>query len=319
VFPAELEGVGLDRPPSPAIRRKAESLVKGDSEGDMLKIARDLLYSPLFSLMPYDYTGEKRRNEDASSVEELFRTPDEVLAHNRGVAISKSRLLCSMASSLGIPSKTVVTLKGYGWSELWIQGLDWVPVDTAFPVYDYPWPQRVSFPKRLFPGESLVSSDTSAKMAPLGISWTPPLPASVVTGQYNLLKDPNQFMQTKLIIARPSWRSNLENEVMLEILPDHFLFLQTRENREILVIRDRKARDVKRVLLSAYDSPLTIDLRPDLTWVVLPKKRADYVIIETLEWKKGAGSLYTQRNGEDLRWQRVLEKNGPPLGERKNR
>jgi hypothetical protein len=315
----ELQRLLPKEPPPSPVALKAQSLIKKDSEGDMLKVARDLVYSRLFCLMPYDYGGENQNEVAASSIQDLFRKPEGVLTENRGVAASKSQLLCSLATSLGIPSRTVLNLKGYAWSELWITGLGWIPAETTFPVYDYPWPQRVSFPKRFSPPEHLISSKTSNRTVPLGIRWFPAVRAQLSTGQYNLLKDPNQFMQTKLIIVKPSWTSSLPNEVALEILPNNFLFIHTRAGRETLVIRDGRGRNTKKVEFKSYDTPLQLDLRPDLTWIVVPRKKGSYVVLETLEWREGIGSPERGPGGEDsLEEGPYGQKALPPLGESPN-
>ncbi|MEQ8223395.1 MAG: transglutaminase domain-containing protein, partial [Candidatus Eremiobacterota bacterium] len=142
------------------ITQAASSIVKenhkkreGISTGDMLLTVKDILYSPLFRDMPYNYflnISEDRTSDKfitSTSKEGLVEDAVTTLRKNTGVCWSKARLFCSLCKAAGVPARLVVANGPYVWSEVWINKIGWVPVETSLPAYDYGGANRISIPK----------------------------------------------------------------------------------------------------------------------------------------------------------------------------
>jgi SOS response regulatory protein OraA/RecX len=225
---------------NPDIYKAANSLVKKSSSGDMLLTVKDILYSSLFRDMPYNYflnisensTGDKFIT--TTSKEGLVEDAVTTLRKNTGVCWSKARLFCSLCKAAGVPARLVVANGPYVWSEVWINKIGWVPVETSLPAYDYGGANRISIPKVFLDSKIPVSSVSGNDDDTKSIDWYPSVKATFNRINPKDLLDLSKLSRAKILILKPVEKKQTDaipSDTMVP-LADGFYFMAEKVQRK---------------------------------------------------------------------------------------
>ncbi len=187
---------------------------EGISTGDMLLTVKDILYSPIFRDMPYNYflniSEAGNKFETTCSKEGLVEDAVTTLKKNTGVCWSKARLFCSLCKAAGVPARLVVVNGPYVWSEVWINKIGWVPVETALPAYDYGGANRISIPKVFLDSKIPVSSVSGNDDDTKSIDWYPSVKATFDRVNPVELLDLTKLSRAKILILHPVEKKQAE-------------------------------------------------------------------------------------------------------------
>jgi len=228
---------------NPDIYKTAKSLIKESSSGDMLLTVKDILYSSLFRDMPYNYflnisedsTGDKFIT--TTSKEGLVEDAVITLRKNTGVCWSKARLFCSLCKAAGVPARLVVANGPYVWSEVWINKIGWVPVETALPAYDYGGANRIYVPKVFLDSKIPVSSVSGNDDDTKSIDWYPSVKASFDRVNPKKLLDLSKLMRAKILILHPVEKKQAEDipcDAMVPLADGYYFMAEHSKTKDVI-------------------------------------------------------------------------------------
>jgi hypothetical protein len=242
-FPSDVKGYLKSTPFIPAndpdLIELARSLIKEGSRGDMFSVAKDLIFSPLFRDIAFDY-GQSQVVYSFLNSDGMIRVPKQVIEENKGVGFSKARLLACLARSLNVPSRLILTGGKKVWCELWINGIGWVGADVTFPVYDYVWPEREIFPRKIDSSGEVVTSLSGEEGRLPGVDWYPDTEANISTGVEGSLTMVDAITRVSLIILQPTSLKELPVNAKIEIAQGLYAFVEKGGNKEFFLIQDEK-------------------------------------------------------------------------------
>ncbi len=257
---------------NPDIYKVAQRLVKETSSGDMLLTVKDILYSSLFRDMPYNYflniseygTGDKFVT--STSKEGLVEDAVTTLRKNTGVCWSKARLFCSLCKAAGVPARLIVTNGPYVWSEVWINKLGWVPVETSLPAYDYGGANRISIPKVFLDNKIPVSSVSGNDDDTKSIDWYPAVKATFDRVNPEELQDLRRLMRAKILILKPVEKKQIEaipSDTMVPLADGYYFIAEHIQTKN--AVNDRFIDNILKEIYEPSDENDIITPGPDKT------------------------------------------------------
>jgi hypothetical protein len=289
-FPREVKGylrsTGFLPANDPGLIDLARSLIKEASQGDMYLMAKDLIFSPLFRDIAFDY-GQSQEVYSFLNADGMIRVPQQVIEENKGIGFSKARLLACLARSLTIPSRLVLTGGNKVWCELWIKGLGWLSADLTFPVYDYVWSERLAFPGKIDLSGEAVTSLSGEEGRLKGIEWYPDTEANmnISIGLEGSLTMLDAIPKVNLIILQPTSLKELPVKAKIEVAKDLYAFVLKEGNKEFLLIQDEKGGEKGRWELKESKDVLSVEIEGKMSLKCTIKRMGEYIILEKKEWK----------------------------------
>lgn len=184
----------------PEIRALALELAGESADpgtGCMFRAVKSIIESGYFHYMPYDYENlDEVLNGcvTTSFADERVRSAFEVYRDYIGVCSSKARLGVALCRSIGVPARTVSKTGLHAWSEMWINGVGWVPAEHT---------GAERFPK-VISGNNHTTSRLSTRDDSIWFSWDPPS-----LSEFNMLSSSAltyEFVVSSTIIAHPADR-----------------------------------------------------------------------------------------------------------------
>ncbi|HPZ10673.1 MAG TPA: transglutaminase domain-containing protein, partial [Candidatus Eremiobacteraeota bacterium] len=163
---------------------------------------------------------EEQQNDITTTAKEVVvEEPFQTLKKNTGICWSKARLFCALCKAAGIPARLVVANGPYVWSEVWINEMGWIPVETSLPVYDYGAANRLAFPKVFLDTRIPVSSISGNDDDTKSIDWYPGVKASFDHVNPAELKELSKLSQAKILILEPAEKNEIENIPLETMIP----------------------------------------------------------------------------------------------------
>ena len=258
----------------PQVRALADAIVPPGSRTDMYRAARDIIYSPAVQDIAIDPALDA-----AASAETL-----QVLKEKKGGRRGKARLLCTLARAAGIPARIALGSGGAVWTQLYIEGAGWVPVEPSYPVYDYMRPSRTAMP-------AAFSSEDTAALAIAGIdddvqrvSWEPQVKASCKNaepGQMPLLAG------ATMLLLKINAEDRVPDDAKARMGKNIFVLAAEEQGETVLLFHDRAGRTIKTVPLSFAGLSCTVNIAGQLQWRFIPRRIGNILALENLECKTG--------------------------------
>lgn len=189
----------------PRVKSAAEEMVKPESKPDMALTVKDIVYSPLFREMAVDFLDPFAPTTFAAAGSWPFsREPLDVLRDGRGDTGGKSRLLCCLCRSRGVPARVVRRCDGlYSWCEVWISGAGWVSADVTAPLFALSSKKRPQLPKEPDAGDCFTGSVSGRDDEGGVLTVTSGGKYVVSSGDLGGLRDPEVISRSRLIVMRP--------------------------------------------------------------------------------------------------------------------
>ncbi len=269
------------------IKTISQSLVRPDSQGDMYKTVRDIVYSKLLQHMGLEskdigLLSDKEPGEEDARID----SPKDVgylLKNMKGDSHSKARLICSLARAEGIPARIVMSLAGSIWSQVWISGIGWVPVEASYPVYDYVRPLRTYMPKIYSRAEHAIAA-VSGRDDDVGrVLWDSRIKAYYVKNSPEELKDYRQMSMAKLLLIKIVSAGQVPDNAMIRMAEDLFVFARQTQDEVLLVFQDKAGRQVKTEPVSFEGLSNFVNIKNTFFWNFIPRRTGDILVIENLE------------------------------------
>ena len=262
----------------PDLMQLARSLVSEGSRGDMYRMAKDLVFSSLFRDCAFDY-GYSRSDYSFLNSGGMMRAPKQVMEENKGVSFSKVRLLACLARSLNIPSRLILTGNKKVWCELWISGTGWLGADVTFPVYDYVWPERAAFPRKLdLSGETVVSL-SGEEGNPQAVDWYPDTEATVSAGTEEGMSILDLMPKVSLIILQPASLKEIPIKAKMGLAQGLFALALREGNKEFLLIQDEKGGEKGRWELKESKETVNVEVEGKVILKCTVKKIGVYTVL----------------------------------------
>ncbi|HUT83736.1 MAG TPA: two-component regulator propeller domain-containing protein [Thermodesulfobacteriota bacterium] len=256
----------------------ARSLIKEGSAGDMYLMARDLVCSPLFRDCAFDY-GQSRSDYSFLNSDAMIRAPKQVMEEKRGIGFSKARLLACLARSLNIPSRLILTGNKKVWCELWISGTGWVGADVTFPVYDYVWPERAAFPRKLDLSGETVASLSGEEGNPQAVDWYPDTEATVSAGTEGDMSILDLMPKVSLIILQPASLKEIPIKAKMVLVQGLYALALREGNKEFLLIQDEKGGEKGRWELKESKETVNVEVEGKVILKCTVKKIGEYTVL----------------------------------------
>jgi hypothetical protein len=187
----------------------AESLVSPEARNDMGLTISDLVYSSLFREMPVDFLDPFVPTTFASKGTWPFnREAVDVLRDNRGDTSGKSRLLCSLSRSRGIPARVVRRSDGlYAWCEVWLSKAGWIAADVTAPLFALSSRKRPQLPKEKEAGDYFTTYPSGRDDEGGVLTVSSCGKCIVSSGDLAAVKNAARLAQSRLLIFRPAARA----------------------------------------------------------------------------------------------------------------
>jgi hypothetical protein len=292
-YPGEVEAYLLpgNHIPSddPEIRKIANSLIRTGSNADMIQTARDIVYSALIQNIAFDNTqvGLMQATElgEGTSKIGFVQGVSQTLKKKKGGQHAKARLVCSLARATGIPARIVMGNRGNVWSQFWIAGLGWVPVEASYPVYDYVRPWRTSLPKLFYSDEYITLSIADTDDNVSRISWHPAVKAYYVNVATEELKHYRELSKAKIIFMKIAQGTIVPENVKMQACEDVFTIAAEVDGTVQLLFQDYFGRILQKTLLSFDGLSHTVNIGDRLFWRFIPRRIGQILVIENLFWK----------------------------------
>ncbi len=276
----------------PKIQELAQSLVRTESRVDMMRTAEDIIYSVLFTAMPYDYS-KVGRHEGLSTRdprESLYRSAQEVLRDRTGTAYSKNRLACTLLRSAGIPARLVSGDDANIWGEAYIGERGWVPFNTEMPYYTIGegHRNRIQFPFNIqepnFPVVWVSGTDDNIK----AISWEPADEATFHRGekQFEKLTQTENITDAKILLIDPSQFETIPNESRIPVSETLWMTLRMEGSHYTLKFYDKSnGRILGRTPITQYHKTMTAEVEGRLRMTFIPSDLDRYIVLRMFEWE----------------------------------
>lgn len=262
----------------PELHELAQSLVSETSAGDMYLTVKELVFSPLFRDCAFDY-GDCESNYSFLNGRSLLRSPKEIREKNKGVSYSKARMLATLARSLNIPSRLIMTADKRVWCETWINGLGWVATCITFPIYDYVWSERIVFPRINISSELpvliLSGEDGELKL----IDWSPEVEASIKVGSEKDLLISEEGKSRKLLILKPSTLKEIPLKKKIPFAQGVSTLPLEEGGKVFFLIFDEKGVEKKRLELKESNDLLNIEIDGKVLSIYKIKKIGNFFLL----------------------------------------
>lgn len=293
VLPEELvplvqPGEGLPSA-DPALVRLARSLVRPDSENDMLRTVCDIVYSarlqrlglqPGVAAVPVGGTQPGRQAARLVGPQEVSR----VLQDNAGDSRSRARLVCTLLRAAGVPAQILMNVQGEAWARAWVAGLGWVPIGVSFPVYDYLRPRRTGLLRSGAPADRACAGVTGADDDLALIRWTPPVAAYCVKGDAAGLQEGRSLGQARLLLTRITSGDARPTIACIPIGSGLRAAACQQQGRISLVFFGPDGARLHTAPLELNGLSVFVNVEGRLLWKFIPRKIGDLLVIENLEY-----------------------------------
>jgi ligand-binding sensor domain-containing protein len=277
----------------PDIIKMAKSMVKPSSRNDMLKTAEDILFSPYFASMPFDFDAyDKTFNKEMECSNPRlwnYSTPQGVIKDKRGIGYSKNRLACALLRAVGVPARMVAGNGENYWGEVYINGLSWVPFDLTMPVYtiNEKSGKRLQFPYRLNEQNMAVVSVSSSDDTTKQLVWSKDTRARLIRKDAVETKDvlePDKVRDAKFILVYPSLHDSVPLETMIPVAPNKFMLVRKDREGYHAKVFNRTRNHVLTVPLARLDETITAELEGDFRLTFIPTLMGEHIMLRMLDW-----------------------------------
>ncbi len=246
--------------------------------GCMYRAVKAIINSGYFHYMPYDYENLEEVTNGCvttSFADGRVRSAFEVYQDYIGVCSSKARLGAALCRSIGIPARTVSKTGLHAWTEMWINGLGWVPAE-------YTGAER--FPKPIT-GNNHTTSRLSTRDDSIWFTWDPPC-----LSEFNMLSSDEynfEFAVASTIIAHPA------GEILHDSPECRRAFIPVALRIGIYCVADEKGLTLYTLnvltgelldtdILPGQAGVALISISPDSTKSIQYRKVGEYVILNIL-------------------------------------
>ncbi len=264
----------------PEMKELVRTIVSEDSEKDMYKTVKDIVYSKLLQHLSADNQTSVRSNiAGRSTVKDVY----DVLKEGSGDQHSKSRLVCTLFRAAGVPSRVVMSMGGHVWAEVWISGAGWIPVEVSSPVFDYLKYQRTSVPKVFTADERALASVSGKDDDVSRISWNSELDASFSNEDTFELKRHDRISGARVFLLKIVADEKVPENARLQIAENIYVVALQREGKTFLVFQDINSREIERNVLNFNGLPLVAQVGDSFFWKLVPRRIGDILVVENLE------------------------------------
>jgi hypothetical protein len=239
----------------------------------MYQTARAIVYSPAVQDITIDPV------LDAASGTDTL----QVLKEKKGSRQGKALVLCTLARAAGIPARIAFGIGGAVWTQLYIEGAGWVPVEPSYPVYDYMRPNRTAMPQAFTSEETAALAVTGIDDDVQRVSWEPQVKASWKTTGPEQMPQPESAALLLLKVNAAEDRVPDDGKVMLG--KNLFALAVEEQGETVLLFHDRAGRPVKNVPLSLAGLSCLVDIAGQLRWRFIPRRIGSILALENLECK----------------------------------
>ncbi len=273
----------------PEIKNLAGTLVRADSRADMYQTAGNIVYSPFIqNLAPAAEQDEAAAGE---GVAQSYPAPDvlQSIKDKKAGRHTRARLICSLARAAGIPARVVMAAGGSVFSQFFIAGLGWIPVETAYPVYDYVRPLRTYLAAGSAPEERAVISVSGTDDENARVGWNPRIKAAYKNADTSSLKDYRLLATAKILFIKAAADERVPDEAKLQIGDTIYVMAVEAEGETLLVFQDKAGKELKKVTLSFDGVSCTVTIGEQLMWRFIPRKIGQILALENLECRTAPG------------------------------
>jgi streptogramin lyase len=254
----------------PAIKTLADSIVPPASRTDMYRTARAIVYSH-----PVQDCALDSARDAAPGADTL-----QVLKEKKGGRREKARLLCALARAAGIPARIAAGSSGAVWTQLFVEGAGWIPVEVSYPLYDYMRPQRTGMPETNSSADAPVLSIAGIDDDLQRLSWEPLVPASTGSAETGELPP---LSGSSLLFLKINTEDRVPDDAKVKIGRDIFVLADEERGETVLLFHDRAGRTIKTVPLPGDGTAATVSIAGRLQWRFIPRRISQILAIENLE------------------------------------
>lgn len=257
----------------PEIKSLLETIVGEPSGNDMYQTVKDVVYSKLVQNLESD-------NETGiSPVKGVY----QVLQDGSGNRHAKSRLVCTLFRAAGIPSRMVMSLSGQVWTEAWISGAGWVPVEVSYPAFDYLRSQRTSVPKVFASDEQAIAAVSATDDTLSRVSWSSALDAGCRTLAVSAFFQNRMLSQAKVLFIKIASDGNVPENAMLQMDENVFIAAVQQAGETFLVFKNENLEETGKASLQFNGMPQVAQSGDRFFWKFVPRRIGDILVIENLE------------------------------------
>jgi streptogramin lyase len=277
----------------PDVIKLSKSLVKPSSKNDMLKTAEDILFSPYFAAMPFDFDAYNKtfNKEMECSNPRLwnYSTPQGVIQDRRGISYSKNRLACALLRAAGVPARLVAGNGENYWGEVYISGLSWIPFDLTMPVYtiNEKSNRRLQFPYRLNEKNMAVVSVSSSDDTTRQLVWSKDTRAKLIrkdSVETKEVLEPHKVRDAKFILVYPSPNDSVPVETMIPAAPDTYMLVRRERDGYSVKFFNRVKNHTLTVPITRFDETMTAGVEGDYRLTFIPTLMGEHIMLRMLDW-----------------------------------
>ena len=238
----------------------------------MYRAARAIVYSH-----PVQNCALDSARDAAASADTLL-----ALKEKKGGRREKARLLCALARAAGIPARVASGSGGVVWTQLYLEGAGWIPVEVSYPVYDYMRPFRTGMPETISSEDAPVLAIAGTDDDVQRLSWEPQVPASAGNAGPGELPP---LASAGLLFLKINSEDRVPDDAKVKIGKDIFVLANEEQGEMVLLFHDRTGRTIKRVPLPGNGTATTVSIAGRLQWRFIPRRISQILAIENLECK----------------------------------
>jgi hypothetical protein len=275
----------------PDVISLAKSLVRNSSKGDMFRTAEDILFSKMFTVMPWDYSSSKE--DDGAVITDPrtgnVRTAKEVISDKTGRDYSKNRLAVTLLRSVNIPARLVFENGKAVWGEAYINNWGWVPFDVSVPIYAQGdiMSRRLIFPMVPDQPDLGINWVTGASDDQKTISWTPQVESVYTRGKAVVddLKAIEKLKTARFLVIRPASAEVVPNEAKMPVSKTLTLMVKHDGQYHNLRFYDQGGNVVKKIPITDYYKTMTATVDGKVKMTFIPSFMGEYLILRMFEWE----------------------------------